>query len=265
MYKKQIGVALSVLLIVAGSLLAQPGTSFLKSEAATIKLGVWDKFGTGRPYVATFTVTASNGKQSRVQRQVPANEGWVYVDFPNDFTGDAASYSTFSTYSWKCFVSGKEIASGQFQWGNQKSGTDPMIETSEQPVAKNDPTAVSWRKMPIVEGKAVSKSDTTIFGEHYADSIFLPDEAVTFRTAKRFRTLVLMVGIEDNAEALGRKRVEIKNENGVIRNYEAFPNRRPLSITVDISDSDTVTLSNVDLNGQPRDFFRYVNVYFFPK
>lgn len=98
-------------------------STFLKSDSAIIRLGVWDKFGAAKNYTANFVVTAPTGKQHKAQKHVVADEGWVYVDFPNDFGGGAPDYSTYATYQWKCLVGGKEVATGQFQWGGSRAST----------------------------------------------------------------------------------------------------------------------------------------------
>lgn len=101
-------------------------STFLKSESANVRLGVWDKFGEPTNYTATFVVTAPNGKQKKTQKNVVADEGWVYVDFPNDFEGGAPDYSAYAFYQWKCLVGGKEVATGQFQWGGSRASTVPI-------------------------------------------------------------------------------------------------------------------------------------------
>jgi hypothetical protein len=96
-------------------------STFLKSQAATVKLGVWDKFGDPKNYTAMFVVTAPNGKENRVQKRVAPDGGWVYVSFPDEFEGGAPDYSTFTSYKWKCIVDGKVVANGQFQWGSSRA------------------------------------------------------------------------------------------------------------------------------------------------
>lgn len=141
--------------------------------------------------------------------------------------------------------------------------SDAEITVNE--IVKNNETGFSWSKMPLVKGKVIPKSNTTVFGEKFADSIYLPEETVTFRTAKKYKKLILKVGIQDNAEATGSKRFWIKDENGNLYEGQALVNRRPITIEIDISNSDVVGFTNYDTNGQTHEFFRYLNVVFIPK
>jgi hypothetical protein len=99
-----------------------PETStFLQSQAAIIKLGVWEKFGTPRNYTATFLVTGPNGKEYNASKRVRDDDSWVYTEFPEEFHGGIPSYSTLGNYDWKCVVDGRVVAHGRFQWGGSRA------------------------------------------------------------------------------------------------------------------------------------------------
>lgn len=121
---------------------------------------------------------------------------------------------------------------------------------------------VSWAEMPVIKGKVIRKPDTTVFGESYPDSIYLPDEIVGFRLAKKYKRLVMKVGVRDNGEARGGKHFRVINENGILYEDDTRPNRRPVTVDIDISDSDVIAFTNDDPNGQPRDFVRYIDITF---
>lgn len=125
-------------------------STFLQSQAAIVRLGVWDKFGKPRNYTATFVVTAPNGKQNKAQKAVAADDVWVYVDFPNEFTGDVPDYSTFTTYKWKCLVGGKEVATGQFQWGGSRASTDSNSTSVVENTPAKAPATISIEDHQIV-------------------------------------------------------------------------------------------------------------------
>jgi tetratricopeptide (TPR) repeat protein len=119
--------------------------------------------------------------------------------------------------------------------------------------------------VPLVKGKVIPKPNTTVFGENYSDSIYLPEEAATFRTAKNFKKLIMKVGVQDNSDARGFKHFWIKDENGILFEGDAMVNRRPVTVEIDISNSDVIGFTNYDFNGQPPEFIRYINVTFVPK
>jgi hypothetical protein len=94
-----------------------PSPGFLQSSAAVIQLSIWDKFGVSKTNKATFIITAPSGKQYKAEKSEPL-DAWVYVSFPQDFTPYPDNTSVLTTYSWKCFVDGKNVADGKFKWGN---------------------------------------------------------------------------------------------------------------------------------------------------
>lgn len=113
-----------VLLLVAGYLVGAnaqkrrlPSSGFLQSTAAVIQLGVWDKAGNAKSNNTTFIVTAPDGKQYKATSSEPL-DNWVYVSFPDNFSPYLETTSIYTTYSWKAVVDGKNVASGNFKWGN---------------------------------------------------------------------------------------------------------------------------------------------------
>jgi hypothetical protein len=143
--------------------------------------------------------------------------------------------------------------------------SERIDETSPGRDSLKRQSRVSWKDLPLVKGNAVLRPDTVVFGEKYPDSFYSPDEVVAFRTAQKYKTLIMLVGVQDNPGARGGKHFQIKNEKGVIREEEALPNRRPISIEIDISDSDVIGFTNYEINGEPKEFIRYMEIYFIPK
>lgn len=158
----------------------------------------------------------------------------------------------FENYLSKC-------QNGEFP-GAYKTNAEQKI--SQLKLIKNQSYSVSFGDVPVVKGKTVRRADTAVFGENYPDSIFLPDENVEFRTARKYKKLIMQVGVQDNPEAQGSKRFRIYDENGTLFENNALVNRRPVPVEIDISNSDLIGFSNYDQNSQPRDFVRYLNVKF---
>ena len=95
----------------------RPPTGFLQSTSAFIQLGVWDKSGVSKSNKATFIVTEPSGKQYKAERSESLDD-WVYVSFPQDFSSYPDNISVYTNYSWKCIVDGKNVAGGNFKFGN---------------------------------------------------------------------------------------------------------------------------------------------------
>lgn len=136
------------------------------------------------------------------------------------------------------------------------------LKVKQLKAVDNKPKTVSWAEMPLVKGKIIRKPDTSVFGENYPDSIYLPNEIAGFRTAKKYKKLIMKVGVQDNGDAKGGKHFRVMNDNGILYEDDIRPNRRPIIVDIDISDSDIVGFINEDANGEPSDFIRYMDITF---
>jgi hypothetical protein len=92
---------------------------WLTSQATFVQLGAWDKAGASDARRLVFIVTAPNGKQYKAEKPGPASEEWAYVSFPGDF--DSYPDYAYTSYTWKCLADGKQVASGQFKYGGDRS------------------------------------------------------------------------------------------------------------------------------------------------
>jgi hypothetical protein len=124
MKKVLVGLVVSGLLIALGyaaGTFAQKkkaqGPGFMQSTSAKIQLGVWDKFEVDNTDRTLFIVTGPNGKTYRAESS-QSLDNWVYVDFPDGFSEYPDNGDTYTTYTWKALVGGKNAASGKFKWGN---------------------------------------------------------------------------------------------------------------------------------------------------
>jgi len=129
----------------------------------------------------------------------------------------------------------------------------------------SDAKGVSWVDMPSVKGKAFRRPDTTVFGDKYPNSLSFLDDTIVFRTAKKYRKLIMMIGVQDNPKADGNKHFIIKNEDGVLLEGDVRANRRPLIVEIDVSESDLIGFTHDNYNGETQEFVRYINVIFVPK
>lgn len=141
------------------------------------------------------------------------------------------------------------------------SNPDPTL--NQPPV--NDAKGIGWADMPLVKGKAFRRPDTAVFGDKYPNSLSFLDDTVVFRTAKKYRKLIMLIGVQDNPKADGSKHFFIKNENGVLFEGDVRANRRPLPVEIDISESDLIGFTHDNYNGATQEFVRYINVIFVPK
>lgn len=128
--KKSAWVAVGAVLVLLGYLggtYAQkkrpPAHTFLQSTAAKIQLGLWDKFDVDATNLSIFIVTGPDGNTYQTTRS-ESLDNWVYVTFPDDFSNYPVNASIYATYSWKCFVGGRNVAGGKFRWGNGQADDD---------------------------------------------------------------------------------------------------------------------------------------------
>lgn len=119
---KRCGGLLGLLLVL---LLAAPkaqAQTWLVSTDPFVKIGVSDKFGQLGGYTAKFIVTAQNGKEYTLVKQVEKGQNGIDVVFPSPATeadffqtsAGIAAPATPGNYTWQCEVAGKKVAGGRF-------------------------------------------------------------------------------------------------------------------------------------------------------
>ena len=94
--------------------------SWQTSAAPQVRLGVRDKYG-DRDYEATFIVTGADSKSYTAK--VTASGEFGYVNFPDDFD----TYASPQTYKWECYVGGKKVEDGVFQYATKDTYSDALF------------------------------------------------------------------------------------------------------------------------------------------
>ena len=87
-------------------------TSVDDSKRGTITLGVRDKWSSLGRFMATFVVTAPNGKTFR-GRMATSQDDWAYINFPTGFNGNPQA---IGTYKVVFYVNGVVIGRDKFKF-----------------------------------------------------------------------------------------------------------------------------------------------------
>lgn len=97
-----------------------------QSEAASVQLGIRDKYGSLKSYKAVFVVKSENGTEYKVEKNVK-DDAWGYAHFPDDFKVSTAP----GDYSWNCLVNGKIVVNGNFKLSTVKTDCDQVTVMRE--------------------------------------------------------------------------------------------------------------------------------------
>ena len=100
---------------------AAPEPVWQSSMEPAVRLSVRDKYGRLGKYTAVWIVRGPTGSQYRAEVTVKQDD-LKDVHFPADFRGHASP----GRYSWKCFVAGREVLNGSFEFKTVVSYSDQV-------------------------------------------------------------------------------------------------------------------------------------------
>ncbi len=126
------------------------------------------------------------------------------------------------------------------------------------------PSGIPLTDMTILKNTYTLKPNTIIRGIKYPVAYYFPDEYIYVKLLKEYKIFKMSVGVDDEAGLRGNKIFRVKDDKGnVLIEGKAEPLKDPIIVEVNIRNYDWIEITAVDYNGQPRDFVRWINVYFY--